>query len=69
MKIQEAVSLQTLTTMRLGGAAHLTADITTKEDIPRFYEFAKQHSLPTYILGGGSNVLAHDEGFNGIVGK
>ncbi len=69
MKIQEAVSLQTLTTMRLGGAAHLTADITTKEDIPRFYEFAKQHSLPTYILGGGSNVLARDEGFNGIVGK
>ncbi len=33
------------------------------------YEFAKNHQLKTFVLGGGSNILVSDEGFNGLVIK
>ena len=33
------------------------------------FEFAAQHQLKTFVLGGGSNILVSDEGFNGLVIK
>ena len=67
MKITENVPLSELTTMRLGGPAHFLIEIETKDDIPEAYEFAKSHNLPTFILGGGANTIARDEGFPGII--
>ena len=67
MKITENVPLSELTTMRLGGPARFLIEIETKDDIPEAYEFAKSHNLPTFILGGGANTIARDEGFPGII--
>ena len=69
MKITENVPLSELTTMRLGGPARFLIEIETKDDIPEAYEFAKSHNLPTFILGGGANTIARDEGFPGIIFK
>lgn len=69
MKISENVPLSTLTTMRLGGPARYVIEVENKADITYAYNFAKSHELPTFVLGGGANTLAHDEGFNGVIIK
>lgn len=55
--------------MRLGGNARFMTDIHTPKDIVEIYQKAKEQSLPIFILGGGSNLIAHDEGFNGIIAR
>ena len=67
MKIRENVKIAELTTMRLGGMARYVIDIEKIEDVAEAYEFAKKHALATYVLGGGSNVIGRDEGFDGVI--
>lgn len=67
MKIRENVPISELTTMRLGGAAKYVIEIEEDKDLAEAYRFAKEKDLPTYILGGGSNVIGRDGGFNGVI--
>ena len=53
--------------MKLGGNARFLADISKPEDIPTLLTTANQQSLPIAILGGGSNTIVRDEGYNGLV--
>jgi len=67
MDIQTNVPLKDHTTMRLGGPARIFAEIHSREDLQQLYRNAKVKNLPVFVLGGGSNVVARDEGFNGLV--
>ena len=67
MELQTGISLKLYTTMRLGGDARLMAPATTVDDVREVYRAAKAQQLPVFVLGGGSNVIAHDEGYNGVV--
>ncbi len=67
MKIRENVPLASLTTMRIGGDARYVIELTQKTDIPEALDFALVQSLPVWLMGGGANTLAHDEGFEGVV--
>ena len=67
MKIRENVPLASLTTMRIGGDARYVVELTQKTDIPEALDFALVQSLPVWLMGGGANTLAHDEGFEGVV--
>ena len=69
MKISENVLISTLTTMRLGGPARYVYEVETPNEIPEAYNFAAEHGLPTFVLGGGANTLGHDEGFDGVIIK
>lgn len=53
--------------MRLGGNARFMTDIHSTEDLAEACRNAKKTNIAIFILGGGSNVIARDEGFNGIV--
>ena len=61
------IPLKNFTTMRLGGPAKIIAEAHTPEEVQEIYKDAKSKSLPVFILGGGSNVIAKDEGFDGVV--
>lgn len=63
------MDLSRLTTIRLGGKADYLFSIQSREDVFRALEFCKQKNLPYYILGGGSNTIAPDEGFSGVLLK
>jgi len=63
------VSLKNYTTFRIGGPAKYFFEAKTKEDLVKAFKMAKKIDLPFFILGGGSNVLFSDKGFNGIVIK
>jgi UDP-N-acetylmuramate dehydrogenase len=69
MQIQHEVSLRTLTTMKLGGTAKYFATVQSVEDVIEVVTYAHENNLETYVLGGGSNTIVHDEGFDGVVIK
>ena len=67
MNIQQDISLKKLTTMQLGGVARQVVEARTRADIAEAVRYAHEHNLDIYVLGGGSNTLAHDEGFDGLI--
>lgn len=67
MIIRKNVPLSELTTMRLGGPARFLIEIESASEAAEAHEFAIAHNLPYYILGGGANTIAKDEGFNGAI--
>lgn len=67
MKIRENVPIAKLTTMRLGGPARYVIEIERVEDLPEAYAFAAEKDLPVYVLGGGSNIVGRDGGFDGVI--
>ena len=67
--IQENISLAPLTTFKIGGVAKYFTVAMTQEDVVDALRYAKQHELPFFVLGGGSNVVFSDTGFDGLVIK
>jgi UDP-N-acetylmuramate dehydrogenase len=69
MKIQEDVTLNKLTSINLGGKAKYYIECNSTQEIKQAIEFTRKKQLPLWILGGGSNTVFLDEGFNGVVLK
>lgn len=67
MEIHTNIPLKNYTTMRLGGNARFMTEVHTPEQVAEVYRNAKSQQLPVFILGGGSNLIVRDEGFNGLV--
>jgi UDP-N-acetylmuramate dehydrogenase len=67
MMIEENVSLAPLTTLQVGGPARYFAQAQTEEQVREALNFAKSHNLPLLVLGGGSNLLISDKGWDGLV--
>jgi UDP-N-acetylmuramate dehydrogenase len=69
MIIEEQVPLAPLTTFKIGGPARYLARAQNVQEINEILSFAKERTFQVLILGGGSNVLIGDEGFDGVVLK
>jgi len=67
MTIAERVPLAPLTTFRIGGPARFVAECSDEDDIKAALAFARERGLPYAVLGGGSNLLASDAGYDGVV--
>lgn len=67
MDIHTNIPLKNLTTMKLGGPAKFFSEIHNVRELHELYSDAQAKNVPVFILGGGSNVIAHDEGFNGLI--
>ncbi|MCK2214835.1 UDP-N-acetylmuramate dehydrogenase [Actinomadura sp. ATCC 31491] len=57
------------TTLGLGGPARDFAEATTAEQLVSLIAEADAGAVPTLVLGGGSNVVVADAGFDGLVVK
>ena len=55
------------TTLRLGGPAKKLVHVATEEELVNAVKAADVAGEEVLIIGGGSNVLVGDEGFNGTV--
>ncbi len=55
------------TSWRIGGPARYFANAGTPEDLRATLDWACQRALPVFVLGGGTNLLARDAGFDGLV--
>lgn len=65
--LQQNVPLAPLTTLGIGGPAKLFARTKSVDEIRDVIAWAASQRQPLFILGGGSNVLIADHGFDGVV--
>lgn len=65
--IRQNVPLAQFTTFRIGGMAKFFCEIKNEEEIGEALNYAKENDLKVFILGGGSNLLISDDGFDGLV--
>lgn len=59
--------LADLTTLRVGGPARAFAETATDGDLIEAVRAADEAGTPVLVIGGGSNLLVGDAGFDGIV--
>ena len=67
LQIEENVSLANYTTLKIGGKARFFVRANHENEIIEALRYADKNNLKVFILGGGSNVLIADEGFDGLV--
>lgn len=53
--------------MRLGGTVAFMAVVSSRRDIEQALAWATERSLPVMMIGHGSNIVWHDEGFPGLI--
>lgn len=64
--VQDA-PLKPHTTFKIGGPARYLCAVTAPEEVGDAVALARAQSLPIFVLGGGSNILVSDAGFNGVI--
>lgn len=69
MHIEENIALRDLTTLKLGGPARYFVRVHSVEELREVVSWSKENNLAFFVLGGGSNMLMSDKGFNGLVIK
>ncbi|MBR5095617.1 MAG: FAD-binding protein, partial [Treponema sp.] len=60
-------SLASRSSFKIGGKASLLAEPLDEEALAFALTAIKEQNIPYFILGGGSNVLFSDSGFDGII--
>ena len=67
--IRENVSFKNLTTFKTGGIARYVISPLSIENLKYIIETLKKENIPFKIFGNGSNILASDKDYNGIIIK
>lgn len=67
--VKEEVLLSKYSTFKLGGKARYFLNAENLDSIISGVSFARENKLPVFVLGGGSNTLFSDDGFNGLIIK
>ena len=65
--VREHVPLDSLCTLGVGGPARWFARADRSEDVRAIHQWCGDHDVPLFVLGGGSNLVVSDEGFDGLV--
>lgn len=66
-KLQKDVILAPFTTYGIGGPADYFLEAKTLDDLVNGIFYAREHTIPYFILGKGANILVGDKGFRGLV--
>ena len=67
LELRTAQPMSKYTSFRIGGDAELVALPKNEEELASLLKMSKKMDIPTAILGAGTNVLAPDEGIQGLV--
>jgi UDP-N-acetylmuramate dehydrogenase len=65
--IEENKVLAPFTTLGIGGPARWFMETTREDEIAAASAWATERRIPLFVLGGGSNLVVSDDGFNGLV--
>ncbi|MEM7435218.1 MAG: FAD-binding protein, partial [Myxococcota bacterium] len=64
---QRDVPLAPLTTLELGGPARYFVRAADRDTLVAALHWARDDEKPVAVIGGGSNLIVPDEGFDGLV--
>jgi UDP-N-acetylmuramate dehydrogenase len=65
--IQRNVPLAPYTTFNIGGPARFFVQPDSAGQFGKAVEWALKRQVQHFVLGGGANVLIHDDGFDGLI--
>ena len=66
-KVRRKEPLSRHTTFKIGGPAEFFIEPRDAADLKLLLDSAKRYRIPLSVIGSGSNILANDRGFKGIV--
>ncbi len=69
MEIKKDIPLKEYSTFKIGGPAKFFCKVKNLDELEEAMEWAKKKNQKVFVLGGGSNVLFSDDGFDGLVIK
>ncbi len=69
LEIKKHISLKEYSSFKIGGKAHYFTEVKTKKELENALLWANEKGLKFFILGGGTNILVNDNGFDGLVIK
>jgi len=67
MRLREHEPLAPRTTLGVGGPARFYVEAGAEPEVAEALAWARDRGIPTLVLGGGSNLLVADRGFDGLV--
>ena len=67
LALEPGVDLAPLTTLGIGGAARWFTPAGASDDVAAAHQWAAAQGIELFVLGGGSNLVIADDGFNGLV--
>lgn len=67
MRVYNSVNLAKYSTMRLGGTATALTKISDRHELVQALDWAHKKSLPSLVIGEGSNIIWSDKGYDGLV--
>lgn len=67
MDVHTNIPLKNYTTMKLGGPARFMTVARRLDDVADIVAHAKEQNLPFFVLGGGSNLIVGDSGYDGVI--
>lgn len=68
-RVKTNVPLARFTTFKIGGPARFFIEVTESEKLVGLLNLLREEGVDYFILGGGSNMLFSDEGYDGVVIK
>jgi UDP-N-acetylmuramate dehydrogenase len=66
-RVRTGEVLSPYTTFRIGGPADLFYEPATADELAAALLAAREHGVPSFLLGLGANILVGDRGFRGLV--
>ncbi len=69
LTVQEKVRLSNWVSFKTGGEARYFIEVTTVKALQEAVAFSREKQLPFYVLGGGTNLLVSDAGYEGVIIK
>ena len=69
MKIRKNINLSAYTSFNIGGYAKFFSEAASEKELLDAVKYAIENELNYFILGGGTNILIADEGYDGLVIK
>ena len=67
LQLEENISLAEYTTLKIGGKGRYFVRANHENEIIEALRYADENNLEVFVLGGGSNVLIAETGFEGLV--
>lgn len=68
-RIEKNVALAPFTTFKIGGPAKYFLEVNSREELLQAIEWADSKQEKYFLLGGGSNLIVSDKGFDGLIIK
>src|SRR3954451_1182811 len=67
LKVADQIPLAPMSTLGLGGPARWFAQATHQDDVALAQRWCGERGVDLFVVGGGSNLVIADSGFNGLV--